>query len=98
VERAALGHVSFGGAEFGVGRVEQQTQRICQKVALLAFDLLARIIAMRIDAGPPFFSALHALAIDNGDSRAPFALALLEARWQVIRDRPPPGIPCSKYK
>jgi hypothetical protein len=33
--------------------VEQQTQRVYQNVALLALDLLARIIAMRIDAGPP---------------------------------------------
>jgi hypothetical protein len=33
--------------------VEQQTQRIYQNVALLALDLFARIIAMRIDAGPP---------------------------------------------
>jgi len=32
---------------------------VYDNVALLAFDLLARIIAMRIDAGPPFFSALH---------------------------------------
>ena len=43
-------------------RVEQQTQRIYENVALLALDLsatsslslLARIIAMRIDPGPPF--------------------------------------------
>ena len=33
--------------------VEQQTQGIYQN-ALLALDLFARIIAMRIDAGPPF--------------------------------------------
>ena len=41
-------------------RVQQQTQRVYQNVALLALDLLARIIAMRIDAGPPF-SALFTL-------------------------------------
>jgi len=41
-------------------RVEQQTQRVYENVALLALDLLARIIAMRIDAGPPF-SALFTL-------------------------------------
>ena len=40
--------------------VDQQPQRIYQNVALLALDLLARIIAMRIDAGPPF-SALFTL-------------------------------------
>jgi hypothetical protein len=40
--------------------VQQQTQRIYENMALLALDLLARIIAMRIDAGPPF-SALFTL-------------------------------------
>ena len=40
--------------------VQQQTQRVYQDMALLALDLLARIIAMRIDAGPPF-SALFTL-------------------------------------
>jgi hypothetical protein len=33
--------------------VQQQTQRIYENMALLALDLFARIIAMRIDAGPP---------------------------------------------
>ena len=41
---------------------EQQTQRIYKDMALLALDLLARVIAMRIDAGPPF-SALFTLWI-----------------------------------
>ena len=41
-------------------RVEQQTQRIYENVALLALDFLARIIAMRINPGPPF-SALFTL-------------------------------------
>src|SRR5215207_4504208 len=40
--------------------VDQQPRRIYENVALLALDLLARIIAMRIDAGPPF-SALFTL-------------------------------------
>jgi hypothetical protein len=40
--------------------VEQQAQRVYENVALLALDLLARIIAMRIDPGPPF-SALFTL-------------------------------------
>ena len=40
--------------------VKQQTQRIYEDVTLLALDLFARIIAMRIDAGPPF-SALFTL-------------------------------------
>ena len=40
--------------------VQQQAERIYQNVALLALDLLARIIARRIEAGPPF-SALFTL-------------------------------------
>jgi hypothetical protein len=40
--------------------MEQQTQRIYQDMALLALDLFARIIAMRINASPPF-SALFTL-------------------------------------
>jgi hypothetical protein len=35
-------------------RVEQQTQRIYENMALLALDLFSRIIARRIDAAPPF--------------------------------------------
>ena len=49
-------------AILNVGRmndgVEQQTQRIYQKVALATFDLLACIIAMRIDTRPPFSALL----------------------------------------
>ena len=41
-------------------RVQQQTERIYENMALLALDLFARIIAMRIDVGPPF-SALFTL-------------------------------------
>jgi hypothetical protein len=40
--------------------MEQQTYRIYEYMALLALDLFARIIAMRIDADPPF-SALFTL-------------------------------------
>jgi hypothetical protein len=47
---AAVAILDVSGMNDGV---EQQTQRIYQNVALLALDLLARIIAMRIDAGPP---------------------------------------------
>ena len=54
---AAVAILDIGGMNDGV---EQQTQRIYENVALLALDLLARIIAMRIDAGPPF-SALFTL-------------------------------------
>jgi hypothetical protein len=38
--------------------MDQQTQRIYQDVTLLALDLFARIIAMRIDAAPPFSALL----------------------------------------
>jgi len=54
---AAIAVLNAGGMNDGV---EQQAQRIYQNMALLALDLLARIIAMRIDAGPPF-SALFTL-------------------------------------
>jgi hypothetical protein len=54
---AAVAILDIGRMNDGV---EQQTQRVYENVALLAFDLLARIIAMRIDAGPPF-SALFTL-------------------------------------
>jgi hypothetical protein len=43
-------------------RVQQQTQRIYEDMALLALDLFARIIAMRIDAGPPYMGRLKSSA------------------------------------
>lgn len=54
---AAVAVLDVGGMNDGV---QQQAQRVYEKVALLALDLLARIIAMRIDPGPPF-SALFTL-------------------------------------
>jgi hypothetical protein len=54
---AAVAILDIGAMNDGM---KQQTQRIYEDMALLAFDLLARIIAMRIDAGPPF-SALFTL-------------------------------------
>ena len=42
------------------GAAQQQTERIYENVPLLALDLFACIVAMRIDAGPPF-SALFTL-------------------------------------
>jgi hypothetical protein len=42
----------------GNQRLQQQTQRIGEDVAFLAFDQLAGVEAMGIDAGPPF-SALR---------------------------------------
>jgi len=38
--------------------MKQQAQRIYENVPLLALDLLARIIAVRINAGPPFSALL----------------------------------------
>jgi hypothetical protein len=40
--------------------MHQQARGIDENMPLLAFDFLPRIIAMRIDAGPPF-SALFTL-------------------------------------
>ena len=48
---AAVAVLEVGGMN---DRVQQQTQRIYENMALLALDLLARIIAMRIDPGPLF--------------------------------------------
>ena len=52
---AAVAILDIGGVNDGV---EQQAQCIYENVALLALDLLARIIAMRIDTGPPFSALL----------------------------------------
>jgi thioesterase domain-containing protein len=41
-------------------RMQQQTYRVDQNMPLLPFDLLARVVPGRIDAGPPF-SALFTL-------------------------------------
>ena len=54
---AAVAVLDVGGMNDGV---QQQTQRIYENVTFLALDLLARIIAVRIDPGPPF-SALFTL-------------------------------------
>lgn len=39
-------------------RVEQKSLRVYEKMALLSLDFLARVIAMRIDLGPPFSALL----------------------------------------
>jgi hypothetical protein len=54
---ATIAILNIGGMNDGV---QQQAQCIYENVALLALDLLACIIARRIDAGPPF-SALFTL-------------------------------------
>jgi hypothetical protein len=56
---AAVAILDVGGMNDGV---QQQTQRVYENVALLALDFLARIIAMRIDAGPPYMGPLKSSA------------------------------------
>mgnify|MGYP003396393155 CR=1 FL=1 len=48
---AAIAILDIGGVNDGV---EQQTQRIYEKVALLAVDLLACVVTMPVDRCPPF--------------------------------------------
>src|SRR5262249_11867844 len=48
---AAIAILDIGRMNDGV---QQQTQRVYENMALLALDLFARVIAMRIDAAPPF--------------------------------------------
>jgi len=55
--KAAVAILNVGG---GDDAVQQQTLRIDQNMSLLALDQLARVEAVRIDAGPPF-SALFTL-------------------------------------
>ncbi len=54
---AAIAILNVGG---GDDAVQEQALGVDQNMALLAFDQLARIEAVRIDAGPPF-SALFTL-------------------------------------
>lgn len=49
-------------AVLDVGRVDddvqQETERVDKNVPFAAFDLLARVVALRIDRGPPFCAPL----------------------------------------
>ena len=54
-QRPAVAILNIGGMN---DRVQQQTLRVYQDMALLSLDFLARVIAMRIDRGPPFSAAL----------------------------------------
>ena len=56
-ENAAVAILDIGGMDDGV---KQQAYRTDENMPLLAFDLLARIVTVRIDAAPPF-SALFTL-------------------------------------
>ena len=64
---AAIAILDIGAMNDGV---QQQTQRVYEYMALLALDLLARIIAMRIDTRPPFSALFDALAINDGGGGA----------------------------
>ena len=63
-EQAACTPQRFVGAVtiLDVGRVDEdaheQAERVDEDVALAARDLLARIVALRVDRGPPFCAAL----------------------------------------
>ena len=50
-QNAAITILDIGRMDNGV---KQQAYRIDKDVALLALDFLARVVARRIDAGPPF--------------------------------------------
>lgn len=56
-KHAAVAVLDIGGMDDGV---EQKALGVYQDVALLALDLLAAVVARRVDAGPPF-SALFTL-------------------------------------
>ena len=56
-QEPAIAILNVGGMDDGV---EQETERIDEKMPLLALDQLAGIEAVWIDAGPPF-SALFTL-------------------------------------
>ena len=56
-ENAAIAILNVGAMN---DRMKQQAYRVDENMPLLAFDLLAGIIAMRINATPPF-SALFTL-------------------------------------
>ena len=61
-QNAAIAVLDIGWMHDGV---HQQAYRVDKDVALLTFDLLTRIVARRIDAGPPFFRAFYTLRVDN---------------------------------
>src|SRR6202789_2860293 len=59
--------------------MHQQALGIHQDMALLPFDLLARIVTGRIDVRATFFSAFHALAVDNAGGWTGLPIAQLTA-------------------
>src|ERR1039458_4596960 len=72
--------------------MQQQTYRIDEDMPLFAFDLLASVIPIGIDAGPPFFSALYALAVDHTGGRpaiGTYMRPFMSSRSSLSRWRPP---------
>src|SRR6266404_4762727 len=63
---------------------EQQTQRIYQYMALLALDLFARIIAMRIDAGPPCMGFLLSSGLRAAIFLSRFIDRFLCSTWNPV--------------
>src|SRR5437868_10724512 len=70
-ENASIAILNVGRMNDGV---EKETYCVDKNVPLLALDLLSRIVAVRINARPPFFCAFHALAVDDGGGRTGFPL------------------------
>ena len=59
---------------------QQEAQRVDQDVPLATFDLLARVVARRIERSPPFLSAFRGLGVDDRCRRARFTPCLLAHR------------------
>jgi hypothetical protein len=53
--------------------VQQETQRVDQDVPLATLDLLARIVARRIEPRPPYLRAFRGLAVDDRGRWARFS-------------------------
>src|SRR2546430_5781773 len=73
-QNAAIAILNIGRMDDGM---KQQAQCVYNNMPLLTLDFFARIIAVRIDAGPPFSALLTALTIDDGGGRAGLPLGLL---------------------
>ena len=70
-QHPAIAVLNIGGMDDGV---QQQALRIYQDMALLALDLLAGVVAVRVDADPPF-SALLTLWLSMIAAVGPASLA-----------------------
>src|SRR5271163_3107855 len=66
-ERSLVAILNVGGRHDGV---QHETLGVDQDMPLLALDLLAGVVTVRIDRSPALFRALHALGVDDGRGRA----------------------------